>query len=347
MAQTQQGRPAVLVPDDLDNDTDSSLGEDILSSTTSISSSILDYRRENGRTYHAYKDGKYALPNDEAENERLDLQHNLFLLTLDDKLGLAPPNEPDSKAKHILDIGTGTGIWAIDYADEHPEAQVVGVDLSPIQPAFVPPNLTFMIEDIEDEWNYSQSFDYIHSRFMSSALASWTDFLTKCYKYVSTVIYQYRADFCSNLAPGGYMEIQEADLNLQSDDGTLKPDNVMLKSLRLLTEASVTFGRPYQDIPPLADIMKEVGFVDVVVKQFKWPINGWPKDKKDKLLGEWSLINMASGLEAFTMAPLTRAHGWTPEEVTLFLIDQRKALADKNTHAYWPIYSIYGKKVVE
>lgn len=64
-----------------------------------------------------------------------DLQHNLFLLTLDDKLGLAPPNEPDSKAKHILDIGTGTGIWAIDYADEHPEAQVVGVDLSPIQPA--------------------------------------------------------------------------------------------------------------------------------------------------------------------------------------------------------------------
>ncbi|ESU14203.1 hypothetical protein FGSG_13239 [Fusarium graminearum PH-1] len=295
MAQTQQGRPAVLVPDDLD----------ILSSTTSISSSILDYRRENGRTYHAYKDGKYALPNDEAENERL-----------------APPNEPDSKAKHILDIGTGTGIWAIDYADEHPEAQVVGVDLSPIQPAFVPPNLTFMIEDIEDEWNYSQSFDYIHSRFMSSALASWTDFLTKCY---------------NNLAPGGYMEIQEADLNLQSDDGTLKPDNVMLKSLRLLTEASVTFGRPYQDIPPLADIMKEVGFVDVVVKQFKWPINGWPKDKKDKLLGEWSLINMASGLEAFTMAPLTRAHGWTPEEVTLFLIDQRKALADKNTHAYWPM----------
>jgi hypothetical protein len=144
-------------------------------------------------------------------------------------------------------------------------------------------------------------------------------------------------DTSSNLAPGGYVEIQEADLNLQSDDGTLKPDNIMLKSLRLLTEASVKFGRPYQDIPPLADIMTQVGFVDVVIKQFKWPINGWPKDKKDKLLGEWSYINMVSGLEAFTMAPLTRAHGWTPEEVTLFLIDQRKALGDKNTHAYWPM----------
>ncbi|RKL40229.1 hypothetical protein BFJ70_g5459 [Fusarium oxysporum] len=113
MAQPQQVDPAAIVPDNTD----------LQSSTASISSSILNYRRENGRTYHAYKDGKYALPNDEAENERLDLQHNLFLLTFDDKLGLAPPNKPDAKVKHVLDIGTGTGIWAIDYADEHPEAQ--------------------------------------------------------------------------------------------------------------------------------------------------------------------------------------------------------------------------------
>ncbi|KAJ4122912.1 hypothetical protein NW768_009899 [Fusarium equiseti] len=332
MAQTYEARPAAIVPDDSADDTDSSLGEDISSSTASISSSILNYRRENGRTYHAYKDGKYALPNDEAENERLDLQHNLFLLTLDDKLGLAPPNDPDSQVKRVLDVGTGTGIWAVDYADEHPEAQVIGVDLSPIQPAFVPPNLSFVIEDIEDDWTYAQPFDYIHSRFMSSALASWTDFLTKCH---------------ANLAPGGYMEIQEADLNMKSDDNTLHPDNIMLKSLRLLTEASIKFGRPYQDIPPLADIMREVGFVDVEVKMFKWPINGWPKDKKAKLLGEWCYVNMASGLEAFSMAPLTRAYGWTAEEVTLFLVDQRKAMADKNTHAYWPIYSIYGRKALE
>jgi methylase of polypeptide subunit release factors len=51
------------------------------------------------------------------------LQHHLFLLTFDDKLGLSPPNEHDAKVGRVLDVGTGTGIWAIDYGDEHPETE--------------------------------------------------------------------------------------------------------------------------------------------------------------------------------------------------------------------------------
>ena len=50
---------------------DSGYDEQTLS-TASIASSIYDYEHENGRTYHAYKAGKYALPNDEGEQERMD-----------------------------------------------------------------------------------------------------------------------------------------------------------------------------------------------------------------------------------------------------------------------------------
>jgi len=52
-------------------------------------------------------------------------------LILDNKLYLAPIEKNIQKA---LDIGTGTGIWAIDFADEHPSATVIGTDISPIQP---------------------------------------------------------------------------------------------------------------------------------------------------------------------------------------------------------------------
>lgn len=75
----------------------------------------------------------------------------MSLFTLDGKLHLAPI--PDN-VKRVLDVGTGTGIWVIEFgnclilrlsavyppvvkfllADQHPNTTVLGNDLSPIQP---------------------------------------------------------------------------------------------------------------------------------------------------------------------------------------------------------------------
>ena len=134
--------------DDYD-DNESSLA-DLQSSTASISSSIMKFREENGRTYHAYQDGKYLLPNDEREQDRLDLQHHLFTLTFNGKLFTCDVDKGKKEIRRVLDAGCGTGIWAIDFADEHPEAEVLGIDLSPIQPAFLPPNVTFVVDDLEE-----------------------------------------------------------------------------------------------------------------------------------------------------------------------------------------------------
>ncbi|KAL1963768.1 hypothetical protein VTN77DRAFT_7834 [Rasamsonia byssochlamydoides] len=51
------------------------------------------------------------------------------------------------QSARILSLGTGTGIWAIQFANEYPSAQVIGTDLSPIQPPWVPPNCVFEIDD--------------------------------------------------------------------------------------------------------------------------------------------------------------------------------------------------------
>lgn len=76
---------------------------------------------------------------------RNDLQHCKFGLLLGDKLHLAPINEHPQK---ILDMGTGSGIWAIDMADKYPTAEVIGVDTAPVQPTLLPPNLIFEVRNL-------------------------------------------------------------------------------------------------------------------------------------------------------------------------------------------------------
>lgn len=46
---------------------------------------------------------------------------------------------------------------------------------------------------------------------------------------------------------------------------------------------------------------------------------------------------MVTGLDGFSLAPLTRAHNWKPAQVTVFLVDVRKDVMNRYIHAYWPV----------
>ncbi|KFA75919.1 hypothetical protein S40288_05842 [Stachybotrys chartarum IBT 40288] len=354
-------------------DDDSGFG-DVESSVASISSSIIAYHEENGRRYHALSRGKYALPNDDvsrsprtgnhapqesvadqdnatkAEIERLDVQHELMLRTIDGELALCPKAQT---ATRVLDVGTGTGAWAIDYgephatrhppgdwttpltyiaADAHPEAEVIGVDLSPIQPAFVPPNCRFEIDDLEEDWTWNTKFDFILSRMMLGSFADFPRFVKQAYDH---------------LEPGGYLELQELTLPVRCDDDTLKADGKLMGWCNHIIEAAAAAGRPVFPTTEYKNYMAAAGFEDIVEVQRKWPSNTWPRDRNYKELGLWAYSNLGGGLEGLSLAHFTRGLGWSREETLVYCAETRKEMKNPNIHAYWPIYFVYGRKPLQ
>ncbi|KKA28231.1 hypothetical protein TD95_002417 [Thielaviopsis punctulata] len=297
------------------------------SSTTSLMSSIMRYRQENGRTYHAYKDGKYVVPNDSLEQERLDHQHVLFMMTLGNRLHLSPVGENGHVLNNVLDLGTGTGIWAIDFGDEHPEASVLGVDLSPIQSSCVPPNVRFQIDDVEEPWTFNTPFDFIHSRMMTWSISNWERYIDQAY---------------NNLTPGGWLELIDI-LPMRSDDDTFKGTHAEMW-ITTIFEQMEKMGRPTDSALRYKQQMEARGFVNVTERRFMWPQNQWPKDPQLKEFGAWNLENIDSGLEGLSLAIFTRMLGWSQEETMALLSKVRREIHDRKIHSYWPIWVVYGQR---
>ncbi|KAK2624875.1 hypothetical protein QTJ16_006068 [Diplocarpon rosae] len=300
------------------------------SASSSISSSIRDFAFENGRRYHKFREGSYNFPNDPSEQDREDMKHAMMVNLLGGRLHFAPIGE---NPQNILDMGTGTGIWAIEMGDLYPGANILGVDLSPIQPEWVPANVKFMVDDVESPWlkppNY---FEYIHARHTVMAIRNWPLLMKRALEH---------------LKPGGWLELQEIHHYPYCHDGSMPASHPVAQYWGLVISALANLGVDFNATLLLEDMMRDAGFVNVSTRIFHVPIGLWPKNKVLKTVGMYWRTILVDGLQPIALGPLTRGLGWSREQVEVWLVECRKAYYDSWCHSHMPLHIICGQKPEE
>ncbi|KAF6802657.1 umta methyltransferase family protein [Colletotrichum sojae] len=325
-----------------------SIDEQISSYSTSLASSAVDYPTEHGRRYHAFRRGgescdgpvpfavqvsltlvllAYILPNDEMEMDRLDLTHAMVCKAIGDRLYLAPLEK--EKVHRILDVGTGTGIWAMEIADEFPNTEVLGNDLSAIQPTWVPTNVKFEIDDVESPWVNSKKYDYIFVRHMAGSIADWP-------KLVKNIF--------DNLNPGGWAEFHDLDGEYYSQDGSFTESHTTNYWNQKCIEACRMIGREPCPGRKIESWVRDAGFRSVTHEQFKCPVGPWPKDPHFQEIGMMNLIQLLEGLEGFSLKLFCEVLGKTREEVLVMLAKVRLEMKTRTFHAMFDHHVVYAQK---
>ncbi|KAK3943705.1 hypothetical protein QBC46DRAFT_361711 [Diplogelasinospora grovesii] len=276
---------------------------------------------ENGRYYGSYRMGKYMFPCDEHEKERLDIFHKFFSVARKGALHSAPVHNQENP--RILDVGTGTGIWAIDMADKFPRGTVRGVDLSLIQPLFIPINLRFDQMDVEGPWQGMEpdSWDLIHMRALNGSISNWPRLYSEIFRHC-------RPHY-------GHIEQVEIDWMPRSDDGSLPNNAVVRQWATQLYDAMDQFDRPMRvDSGLTRRRLAEAGFTDIREEIIRVAYSGWPSDPHDRETGRWFNIGITQGIQAITLAPLFRGGGKTQQEIQTLIDSVVAEVRGRKVHAY-------------
>ncbi|RYP77721.1 hypothetical protein DL769_003341 [Monosporascus sp. CRB-8-3] len=191
-----------------------------------------------------------------------------------------------------------------------------------------PPNVSFEICDAEDEWSFSQKFDFVHMRA-----------IVTCFLDPKAVFAQAYAA----LEPGGWIELRDPIMPFQFV--TPPPENCALKEWgEKITEAAARIGRHWTNAQYYSRWLQDLGFVNIVETREHVGLNPWMKGDRNKHLALLLGSDMGNGLESMSMALFTRVLGWEPERVHELLVRVRQDMVDPKIHAYSEGVHVYGMK---
>ncbi len=159
----------------------------------------------------------------------------------------------------ILDIGCGPGGWLLDIAFEHPELEVVGIDISRAMTDYARgrahvqglKNASFYAMDMLQPLQFPEnSFDLVNNRFVGwIPTAAWPAFLRECLRVAR---------------PGGTIRLIDSEWTCLSTSLALeKQVGLFVRAFRKAGQSFSPSGNLYGMTPMLRSLLREAGCVNI------------------------------------------------------------------------------------
>ncbi|KAJ5710493.1 S-adenosyl-L-methionine-dependent methyltransferase [Penicillium malachiteum] len=296
-------------------------GDDILNleeTRDAVVSEVTNYKYQNGRCYNIKPDGI------EDEFEEVDMGQHVYGLLYKGQLFQSPIDSPS----RVLDVGAGSGKWAMDMGVMYPDATITGVDLSPIQPSWTPGNVKFDVEDVNKEWNYADKFDLIHVQGMAGMIKDWA--------YLS-------GQAMNTLTPGGYLEIHDFLLGTTSDDGTLSSDSNLTRFNDYIVKRYHILEMDHFPSTRIQESLERAGFLDIQRKMFYVPTNTWPMDQETSELGRFWNLHFMEAIQG-SIELFVKFGGLSQEDALSFTESVQAEVNNRRIHAYDVVYVFTARK---
>ncbi|KAF3391089.1 Secondary metabolism regulator LAE1 [Talaromyces pinophilus] len=345
-------------------------------STNVLASPLQAYKYENNRRYHAYREGSYWGPNDEQDAYHQRVAHHLFTLVLQDRLYLAPIAQP----RHVLDVGTGIGLWASNISDAHPKAQILGTDLSPLWHSdfTIRPNLTFEVDDCCSNWTYldegREPFDLIHIRCLYGSVKDWRKLYQQALEHLTPgrgwieqveVSFVPRFWYTQSEAGDDFSLLENLGSDWDSAAGLSKGDSnsIFVTWYKFWQECSQRTGKTWFVADQMASLIYEAGFENVCQARYMLPLfdcsneiastatpssicGGYSDYPVTRLaeIARWFRQFWETGMEGWVLAVSTRYMGWTADEAKEFVAKTKEVLAEQSCRVYYELVVVYGQR---
>ncbi|CAH0029510.1 unnamed protein product [Clonostachys rhizophaga] len=289
----------------------------------------LEGQWRHGRYYGDWKPWKYIFPIDAEELNRADMLHKFFSLANDEEITTVKLRS--DRQMRVMDLGTGTSIWATLFLRKFTQAHVLGVDINRIQPPTIPIRLSTIQFDLEEPcWDKLwQDCDLIHIRQLLGCIE--TDLWPTIYKNIF-----------NHLVPGsGYIEQTEIDWDPQWDESGDIPSPSSLKEWADRFLAGLDRSKRSGRVDPAhrRRMLEDAGFTEIEVKTTRLYASPWSRDERANDIARWFNMSFINGIEGMSLTPMIDYGDMRIEEVRNLCHRVDREMAHLQYHGYMTLYT--------